>query len=199
MSQRLILASSSSIRAEILTRSRVAFEVSAPKIDEDAIKQALQAEAVAARDVADALAEAKARKVSAKEPDALVLGCDQVLELDGALLSKPRSPEEALSQLINLQGNRHTLYSAAVFCENAQPIWRHTGQVRLWMRSFSESWLEAYVNRNWSSIRYAVGSYKLEEEGVRLFERIDGDHFNILGMPVLEILSYLTLRGTLSS
>ena len=197
MPQRLILASGSATRADMLRRAGVEFEVLPARIDEDAIKSALLAEGAKPRDIADALAEAKARKVAAKHPDALVIGSDQVLDFKGTLLSKPKSADDAIAQLKNMRSNRHHLFSAAVVFENANPVWRHIGQVRLYMRDASDGWLADYVSRNWNSIQHSVGAYKLEEEGVRLFSRIEGDHFNVLGMPLLELLSYLTLRGTL--
>jgi septum formation protein len=96
-----------------------------------------------------------------------------------------------------MRGKQHKLLSAVVVYENAEPIWRYVGQVRLLMRDASDDYLEGYLDRNWPGIGDSVGAYKLEEEGVRLFTRIDGDHFNVLGMPLLEILGYLTLRGVL--
>ena len=197
MSIPIILASGSPIRAQMLDRARVPFEVMIPRIDEETIKEALMAEGAPPRDVADALAEAKARKISDKMPGRLVVGCDQVLDAGGKLLSKPVSPEDALAQLMVLRGQRHMLLSAAVIYLDGEPVWRHVGQVRLTMRAASDAWLADYVARNWPGIGEAVGAYKLEEEGVRLFTRIDGDHFNVLGMPLLEILAYLTLRGVL--
>ena len=197
MADRLILASGSSIRQELLTRSGVSFETIIARVDEGSLRDALLADGAKPRDVADALAELKARRVAEKHTDALVIGCDQVLDFDGQILSKPETPEEALNQLKAMRGNRHMLFSAAVICEDARPVWRHVGQVRLTMRDASDEYLESYVGRNWQSIRHAVGAYKLEEEGARLFHRIDGDHFNVLGLPLLELLSYLVLRGTL--
>jgi len=199
MSLRLILASASATRKNMLTQAGVKTEVIPAKVDEDAIKAALFAEGSKPRDIADALAETKARKVAAKHPDAMVLGSDQILELNGTILSKPKTPQDALDQLKSMRSNRHHLLSAAVLYENAKPVWRHVGQVRLYMRDASDEWLTEYVDRNWESIRHSVGAYKLEEEGVRLFTRIEGDHFNVLGLPLLEVLSYLTLRGILQS
>lgn len=195
----LVLASGSAIRADLLRRSNVQFEVSKPLVDEEAIKQALIAEEARPRDIADALAEAKARKVSGRFPDQLILGCDQVLEFDGRLLSKPTDVQDAFAQLTEMRGKRHTLLSAAVIYEDGKPVWRHIGQVRLHMRDASDDFLRDYLDRNWDSVRHAVGGYKLEEEGPRLFHRIEGDHFNVLGLPLLELLSYLTLRGTLKA
>ncbi|MFK7745007.1 MAG: nucleoside triphosphate pyrophosphatase [Roseobacter sp.] len=197
MTQPLILASGSEIRAQLLQQAVVPFTVSPARVDEDTIKQSLLAEQASPRDIADTLAEMKARKVSEKNPGALVLGCDQVLDHRGVLLSKPETEEEATAQLIQLRGDRHTLLSAAVICEEGKPIWRHIGVVRLRMHDVSDAYISDYVGRNWDSIRNSVGSYKLEEEGVRLFSRIDGDYFTVLGLPLLELLSYLTLRGDL--
>ena len=197
MSQRLILASASTVRTEMLQRANVPHEVSVARIDEDTIKSALLAEHASPRDIADTLAEMKARKVSDKNPGALVLGCDQVLDHHGQLLSKPTSPQDAVTQIKSLAGDRHSLLSAAVIVEDGKPIWRHVGQVRLRMRELSDSYIEDYVARNWDSVRYSVGAYKLEEEGVRFFSSIEGDYFNVLGLPLLELLNYLTLRGNL--
>ena len=191
----LVLASGSAIRAQMLENARVPFTVEVPRIDEAAIKASLRAEGASPRDIADALAEGKARKIAARRPDAVVLGCDQVLDFGGEILSKPATPDAALDQLKALRGQRHLLLSAAVLYENGEPVWRHVGQVRLRMRPASDAYLSDYVARNWDSIRHAVGAYKLEEEGVRLFTTIDGDYFNVLGMPLLELLNHLTLRG----
>ena len=195
----LILASGSEIRAELLRRGGLEIEADPARVDEDAIKQSLLAENALPRDIADSLAEAKARRVSSRHAQTLVLGCDQVLEFDGALLSKTGDQAQALEQLKSLQGKRHTLYSAAVIYEDARPVWRHIGKTRLHMRELSDGYLEDYLTRNWKSVEGCVGNYMLEEEGVRLFSSIDGDYFTVLGLPLLEILSYLTLRGTVAS
>lgn len=193
----IILASGSEIRASMLHQAKVSFKVTKPRIDEESVKSALINEAAKPRDIADCLAEMKARKISDKSPDAMVIGCDQVLDFKGTLLSKPTSPDHALNQLRAMRGERHMLLSAAVIVQNGKPIWRHIGQVRLRMRDASDAYLQGYVDRNWDSIRHSVGAYRLEEEGVRLFSTIDGDYFNVLGMPLLELLNFLTLRGVI--
>ncbi len=197
MASQIILASGSEIRRTLLQNAGVEVTVQAARIDEDTIKAALIADGALPRDIADALAEGKARKVSLKNPDALVIGCDQILATGKSMLSKPKSPEQAADQLRRLRNDTHQLLSAAVVYEGGEPKWRHVGVARLTMRDFSDDYLTDYLTRNRDSIQHSVGGYKLEEEGVRLFSRIDGDYFTILGIPLLELLSYLTIRGTL--
>ncbi|MEJ6396601.1 Maf family protein [Yoonia sp. 208BN28-4] len=197
MTQPIILASGSMIRAQLLRNACVPFDVDVARIDEESIRISLEGEAASPRDIADTLAEMKARKISTRHAGALVIGCDQVLAFGNQILAKPVSPENAVEQLTQLRGQRHQLLSAAVIYEDGNPLWRHVGVVRLHMRDASDAYLADYVDRNWDSIQHAVGGYKLEEEGVRLFSRIEGDYFNVLGLPLLELLSYLTLRGTL--
>ena len=195
----LILASASPARAAMLAQVQVPFQIEPVRLDEASIRQAMVTAGSSPRDVADALAEGKARKASSRFPDKLVLGSDQVLDLNGMIFSKPETKEDALAQLCELGGQTHKLLSAAVLYEDAKPVWRHVGQVRLTMHSLTEAWLVAYIDRNWDSIQHSVGGYKIEEEGAQLFTRIEGDHFNIMGLPLLELLSYLTLKGTLPS
>lgn len=197
MTAPIILASGSAIRAQLLRNAAVPFEVVVPRVDEEAMKSALLAEGAPPRDIADALAEMKARKVSSRMPGPLVLGCDQVLDFRGKLISKPVSRDAAFELLRQMRGDRHALLSAAVICRGGEPIWRHVGKVRLKMHDMSDDYLRAYVARNWDSIRHSVGAYKLEEEGVRLFSAIDGDYFNVLGMPLMELLDYLMLKGVI--
>ncbi|SHJ86281.1 septum formation protein [Shimia gijangensis] len=199
MSNKIILASGSEIRATLLRNAGLEFDIAVARVDEDMLRRALEAEGAPPRDVADALAEAKAGKVAMKNPDRLVIGCDQVLEFEGRVFSKPTDIDEARRQLMSLRGNRHQLLSALVVFHENQPVWRHVGVVRLQMRDFSNAYLDEYLDRNWDSIRWSVGGYKLEEEGVRLFHRVDGDYFNVLGLPLIELLNYLTTRGDLKT
>ena len=199
MSDPIILASTSEIRATLLRNANVPFETVPARVDEEAIRDALLAEDTSPRDIADALAAAKARKVSMKLPSAMVLGCDQVLEADGKMFSKPSSIDDAREQLKTLRGKTHRLLSAAVVYKDMEPIWRHVGVVRLTMRHFSDDYLDDYLERKCDIVQWAVGAYKLEEEGSRLMARIEGDYFNVLGLPLLELLNYLTIRGDLKS
>jgi len=193
----LILASTSRTRQRLLQNAGLSIEVETPRVDEAMIRDGLLAEGHSPRDIADALAEAKATRISRKRPGFKVLGCDQVLDLGGSLLSKPATPDEARAQLLAMRGCRHDLLSAAVICEDGTPIWRHIGTARLTVRAFSDAWLDGYIARNWPDIADSVGAYKLEAEGVRLFSRIEGDYFTILGLPLLDLLGFLTLRGDL--
>ncbi|MGX0974339.1 septum formation protein [Roseovarius sp. MBR-51] len=197
MSAPIILASGSAIRQTLLRNAGLTFECVTPRVDEDTVRTALLAENMSPRDIADALAELKATKVSAKHPDALVIGCDQVLDLQGHLLSKPETADAARAQLRAMQGKRHDLLSAVVICQAGRPLWRHVGLARMTVRPFSDVWLDGYMARNWPDIAECVGAYKLEAEGVRLFSRVEGDYFTVLGVPLLDLLSFLTLRGDL--
>lgn len=199
MSRALVLASQSAIRQRMMENAALNFRTVPAKVDEPMVRDALIADGAQPRDIADALAEAKARKISDRMPGMLVLGCDQVLSLGGRPMNKPESPQEARAQLTTLRGQRHELISAAVICEDGEPIWRHVGEVKLTMRRVSDAYIETYLARNWHSARGSVGAYKLEEEGIRLFSRIDGDHFTALGLPLLELLSFLTMRGDLET
>jgi nucleoside triphosphate pyrophosphatase len=194
----IVLASRSSIRAQMLRNAKVDFDVVVPRVDEDALKKTMLADRAGPRDIADALAGMKARKISAKRPGAWVIGCDQVLDFQGRLISRPASPQQAREQLGQMRAQTHKLFSAAVIYRENQPIWRHVGQVRLRMHTVSDGYLDGYVNRNWAEIRHSAGAYLIEGEGVRLFEAIEGDYFNVLGMPLLEILNFLAQQKVIA-
>ena len=193
----ILLASSSPIRKLLLERANVLFKSVKPNIDEESVKASLLMEQYNAREIADALAELKASKISSMNPDSLVIGCDQILELEGTILKKPVSKEKAIEQILTMSGKKHVAYSGAVICENGKPVWRFVGKAELYSKHYKEDYVTKYVNRNWESIKETVGGYKIEEEGSRLFIKITGDFFSILGMPLIEINNYLGERGSI--
>lgn len=196
---RLLLASKSAARRHMLEAAGVKFQTVEAELDEEAAKAGLWGAGFDARGVAEELAQLKALSVSAGEGD-LVLGSDQTLERgDGTLLGKPASREEARGQLISLSGGIHRLHSAAVLAENGEAIWWQCETVTLTMRSLSDAFLEDYLDREYEQIRWSVGGYRIEGLGAQLFERIEGSHFAILGMPLIPLLGYLRERGLLKS
>ena len=194
----LILASTSSARRLMLAQAGVDCDAIAPMVDEDSIKQSLLDHSVSARDIADALAEAKAVKLSSKFPQALVIGADQTLECaDGSMLDKPESPADAIAQLTQMAGATHKLYSAVVVAKRGEPAWRFVATSRMTVRPLSDAFITDYVQTNWDAIRHCVGCYQIEGAGVQLFSQIQGGHFDIMGLPLLPLLSFLRERGIL--
>lgn len=178
----------------MLRAAGVEFKSLPARVDESAIKASLLAEGAAGRDIADALAEAKARRVAMRNPDAFVLGADQVLVCAGQLFDKPETLDEARNQLQHLRGQRHDLLSAAVIYHQGQPIWRHIGTAQLTMRAFSDAFLDDYLSHENSNLFATVGGYQLESRGAQLFNAVQGDYFSILGLPLLPLLEFLRLR-----
>lgn len=195
----LLLASASPTRAQVLRSAGLDFEVLPAGVDEFELSASLIAEGIGPRDLADALAEQKARKISARREGALVLGCDQILEFAGAAESKPETRAAARAQLVRLRGGEHRLISAAVIASDGVPQWRATEIARLTMRDFSDTYLDAYLDRNWPAVSGSVGAYRIEEEGVRLFRHLEGSHFAILGLPLLSLLNHLATIGEIAA
>ncbi len=194
----IVLASTSASRRAMLTAAGVAHEALPALVDEEAVKASLGE--VAPRDLADALAEMKALKVSQRVPGTLVLGGDSVVAIeDGTLLDKPVDRADAERHLRLLSGKRHDLYSAAVIAESGRAVWRHVDRARMWMRPLSDQFIAQYLDAEWPAISGCVGCYRVEGPGVQLFSRIEGSHYTILGMPLLNILDYLRTRGQLTS
>jgi septum formation protein len=194
----IVLASKSASRAAVLKAAGLTFAQVSPGVDEDAIKAGLRAEGASIAKQADLLAETKALKVSASHAG-VVLGCDQMLDLDGEAFDKVSTREEAREVLRRLRGKTHVLQSAIVACVEGAAVWRHLSQPRLRMRAFSDSFLETYLDAIGERAFESVGSYQVEGRGAQLFERIEGDHFSILGMPVLPLMQWLRDRGTIPS
>lgn len=195
---RLILASQSQARRAMLDVAGVPHEAMRPGVDEDSAKASLAA--LSPRDLADALAELKAVKLSGRHPEALVLGCDSVVTLeDGTLLDKPESREQAADHLRLLSGKRHDLISAAVIAEGGNAVWRHVDRARMHVRTLSEGFISAYLDAEWPAISGCVGCYRIEGPGVQLFAGIEGSQFTILGLPLLPVLDYLRTRKLVAS
>lgn len=191
----LILASASEIRRDMLERNGIRCEVHPARVDEASVKASLLAESYKPRDIADALAELKGARIAGRFVDRLVLGADQVLEFQGEIFSKAESLEEAEAQLARLSGATHVLHSAAVILDEARPVWRQVSSVRMTMRALGSREIADYLERAWPRVATSVGCYQIEEDGAQLFSQIQGSHFAILGLPLLEVLSYLKLRG----
>lgn len=199
----IILASGSSIRAQILTDAGLEFSVLSKPVDEDAIKTALLAENVAMSDIADALAEAKALKVSRTEAG-FVIGADQIMVMKNAsnqeqLFDKPKTMAEAKDRLWAMRGKPHHLIGAVVIAQDGAVIWRHISKTTLYVREFSQKFLDDYLIHEGEDILHCVGAYKFEGRGAQLFSRVEGDFFSILGLSLLPVLEYLRLRGAVST
>jgi septum formation protein len=191
----IVLASGSKIRASLLRAAHIPFDVVSPGVDEAAVK----AELISATpgQVAAILAERKALAVSVQRPDDLVIGADQTLEFEDRLYDKAESLAEARERLLMLRGRTHHLNAGVVLARGGQVLWQDLVVSRLSMRDFSDGWLDGYLTRN-PQVLASVGCYEMEGEGVQLFDRIDGDYFAILGLPLLGLLAALRREGALA-
>lgn len=196
----IVLASQSASRRALLEAARVPFEALSPGVDEEAAKEALRADGLDARALADALAELKALKVSRRVPGGLVLGCDQTLSLDdGTMIDKAVDRADAARILRLLSGRMHHLHSAAVIVLNGEPIWRHVERVRMSVRPLSDEYIETYLDGDWDECRWCVGCYRIEGPGAQLFSKVEGSQFAIQGLPLLPLLDFLRIRGVLAA
>lgn len=191
---KLVLASGSAARRQMLDAAGLTFEVDAPRVDEEAAKLSLRAGGLKPRDQADALAELKALSVSRSRPD-FVIGADQMLALGGEVFDKPKDAEEARTHLTRLRGQTHELITAAVVAREGAIIWRHIDTPKLKMRAFSDAFLDDYLSRAGDHVLRSVGAYQLEGLGAQLFERVEGDYFSVLGLPLLPLLAFLREHG----
>lgn len=195
MTHPLILASQSTTRRDMLQNAGVNVECLPARVDEAAIKASLKAHKAPPRDIADALAEMKARRVAGKHPARLVLGADQILVFNGEIFDKPGSLPEVETQLKTLRGHSHSLFSAAVIYDRGTPVWRHISRVEMTMRDFSDAFLQSYLEALGEDLFTTVGGYKLESLGSQLFLSVKGDYFSVLGLPLLEVLEFLRGKG----
>jgi septum formation protein len=196
----IVLASGSRARRELLAAAGVHFTVQAADVDEPAIRARLRKEdaSVAPRRIAEVLAAAKAEDVSGKRDGSLIIGADQVLALGDELLSKAPSIEAARAALRKLRGRTHELHSAVAFAEKGKVTWAHVATARLTMREFSDAFLDDYLLRAGDRVGQSVGAYELEGLGVQLFDRIEGDYFTVLGLPLMPVLAELRTRGIIA-
>ena len=197
MSDLIILASKSAARRAVLTGAGVPFEVAVAGVDEDAVKTAMLAQGATPRDVADALAEIKAVKISAGRPG-FVIGSDQTLEFEGQLYDKAETLEAAAERLKTMRGKPHKLHSAVVVAKDGAPIWREIVSATLTMRDFSDDFLDAYLALEGEEMLGSVGCYRLEGPGAQLFSKIEGDYFAILGLPLMGLLDLFRRHGVLT-
>ena len=191
MLNKIILASKSKVRKEILDKHKILCEVKPSNVDEDIVKEALIKELASPEIISKNLAELKANKISMNETDRLVLGADSVIDLNGELISKPESRKEALEILKKLNGKKHNLISSVCISKNGSMIWNHTDKAELKMKNFSEDDLEIYLSKISDEDLYAYNVYQIEGEGRNLFINITGDENTIMGLPVLKIKEYL--------
>lgn len=195
----LILASASAGRAAILRGAGLAFRQQSAAVDERGLEaQAVAAGGLDAGRLALLLAEAKALDVSAREPAALVIGADQLMECGGVLFHKPAGVEAARRQLAQLRGRTHSLHAALCVARGGEVLWRHLDRADLTMRDFSDAFADAYISAEDEAVLRAVGIYRIEGPGVQLFSAIEGDHFTIMGLPLLPLLGYLRDIGWLA-
>jgi septum formation protein len=187
----VVLASASRPRAEILTKAGVSFTAAAANVDESEIRASMQSEKAPAMAAASTLAELKARKVSTRLPQALVIGSDQILECGGAWFGKPADLDEARAQLWALRGRTHRLVNGTCVVLNGTKIWAYGDAPELTMRTPSDAFIEAYLAKMGARALNVVGAYEIEGLGAQLFAKITGDFFSILGLPLLPLLDFL--------
>ena len=189
---KIILASKSGVRKKILDKYKIDCEVIASNVDEDEVKNALLDEGADPTIISKNLAEIKSIKVSSKNPDILVLGADSVISLNNELINKPKSRDEALKILKRLNNSKHYLISSVCISKNGSMIWNHTDSSELKMKDFSEDQLLTYLNKIKTETLLSYGVYQVEADGFELFEYIKGDHNSIMGLPIKDVINYIS-------
>jgi len=195
----VILASASRSRAALLRNAGIAIECRPADIDEETVKASFRREGRSAADVASGLAEMKARSIGEDHADRFVIGADQMLQCGGAWFDKPVDLDHARGHLCALRGKTHELFAAICVFRNGVCLWRHLECARMTMRPFSDAFLDAYIEAVGEQACESVGAYQLEGLGARLFDRIEGDYFTILGLPLLPLLGFLANHGVVTS
>ena len=188
---KIILASKSEVRRKILIENGIYCDVEPSKVDEDVIKESLLKEGATPETISKNLAELKANKISNKNPDELVLGADSVIDLEGEIISKPKSREEALDVLKKMSGKSHFLISSVCISRRGSMIWNHTDKAKLVMKNFNDNQLKNYLSKISDKNLYAYNVYQIEGEGKKLFSEIEGDKSTIMGLPISQIKNYL--------
>lgn len=193
----VVLASGSRFRAAMLEAAGVPITVEPPSVDEAAVKAAMRAQRADAAEAAEALAALKAQQISGRWPGALVIGADQMLECDGTWFDKPADRPQARKTLLQLRGRTHELVSAVCVVRDHLILWHHVARAGLTMRAFGDAFLDSYLARTGDAATDSVGAYQLEGLGIQLFSRIEGDHFTIIGLPLLPLLDFLRGHGVI--
>ena len=193
--RKVVLASASSTRQDVLRNAGLSFEILPANIDEDSVKKKMRADGCSVKDTAQRLSDLKAQKVSEQTREAFVVGADQMLESDGRWFDKPRNVRDARDQLMNLRGGKHRLFSSVSVALNGGVLFRHGECSLMTMRHFSDRFIGSYLESEKDDVCQSVGGYKLEGRGIQLFANVEGGYFDILGLPLLPLLAFLRTQG----
>ena len=193
--RRVVLASASATRQDVLRNAGLSFEILPANIDEDSVKKKMRADGCSVKDTAQRLSDLKAQKVSEQTREAFVVGADQMLESDGRWFDKPRNVRDARDQLMKLRGDKHRLFSSVSVALNGEVLFRHVECSLMTMRYFSDRFIASYLESEKEDVCQSVGGYKLEGRGIQLFANVEGGYFDILGLPLLPLLAFLRTQG----
>jgi len=199
MTASFILASTSPFRRDMLANAGLDFDIVRPEIDERVVEESVEGSGLAPTDIASLLAEAKAVDVSERHPGRMVIGCDQILALDEEVLHKPENMEAARRRLLALSGKTHELHSAIVAARDGAALWRHVSTARMTVRKLDPVFVGQHLARVGDKALSSVGAYQVEGVGIQLFDRIEGSHFTIVGLPLLPLLAFLREQGVIDA